>query len=80
LRKERRTGRRQFEGAWREHATSTTARPLARGVGTGYDRETSYLRTDLGTLRTKLEADPGRPEHLIIEPGTGYRFVVVDTT
>ena len=44
--------------------------------GPGYDRETNYLRTYLGTLRKKLEADPGRPEHLITEPGIGYRFVV----
>ncbi len=44
--------------------------------GPGYDRETNYLRTYLGTLRKKLEADPGRPEHLITEPGIGYRFVL----
>ena len=43
--------------------------------GPGYDRETNYLRTYLGTLRKKLEADPARPEHLITEPGIGYRFV-----
>ena len=46
--------------------------------GPGYDRETNYLRTYLGTLRKKLEADPGRPEHLITEPGIGYRFVLGD--
>ena len=44
--------------------------------GPGFDRETNYLRTYLGTLRKKLEADPARPEHLITEPGIGYRFVV----
>jgi len=44
--------------------------------GPGYDRETNYLRTYLGTLRKKLEADPGRPKHLITEPGVGYRFVL----
>ena len=46
--------------------------------GPGYDRETNYLRTYLGTLRKKLEVDPGRPEHLITEPGIGYRFVLGD--
>ena len=44
--------------------------------GPGYDRETNYLRTYLGTLRKKLEQDPARPEHLITEPGIGYRFVL----
>jgi two-component system KDP operon response regulator KdpE len=43
--------------------------------GPGYDRETNYLRTYLGTLRKKLETDPARPDHLITEPGIGYRFV-----
>ena len=46
--------------------------------GPGYDRETNYLRTYLGTLRKKLERDPARPEHLITEPGIGYRFVLTD--
>ena len=43
--------------------------------GPAYERETNYLRTYLGTLRKKLEADPARPRHLITEPGVGYRFV-----
>ncbi|MFD4948549.1 winged helix-turn-helix domain-containing protein [Streptomyces sp. NPDC058239] len=28
----------------------------------------------LATLRQKLETDPARPQHLITEPGLGYRF------
>jgi two-component system KDP operon response regulator KdpE len=28
----------------------------------------------MAQLRRKLEADPGRPRHLITEPGMGYRF------
>jgi two-component system KDP operon response regulator KdpE len=44
--------------------------------GPKYDRETNYLRTYLGTLRKKLEADPARPRLLITEPGIGYRFDV----
>jgi DNA-binding response OmpR family regulator len=32
------------------------------------------LRQYLAQLRRKLEADPGRPRHLITEPGMGYRF------
>jgi two-component system KDP operon response regulator KdpE len=43
--------------------------------GPAYGTEGNYLRTFLGTLRKKLEADPARPRHLITEPGIGYRFV-----
>ena len=43
--------------------------------GPAYGREGNYLRTFLGTLRKKLEADPARPRHLLTEPGVGYRFV-----
>ena len=37
-------------------------------------KETSYLRVYLAQLRSKLEADPAHPEHLITEAGLGYRF------
>jgi two-component system, OmpR family, KDP operon response regulator KdpE len=43
--------------------------------GPQYERETNYLRVYLAQLRRKLEADPSHPEHLINEPGIGYRFV-----
>jgi two-component system, OmpR family, KDP operon response regulator KdpE len=43
--------------------------------GPQYERETNYLRVYLAQLRRKLEADPSHPEHLITEPGIGYRFV-----
>ena len=36
--------------------------------------ETQYLRVYMGQLRRKLEPNPGRPRHLITEPGVGYRF------
>lgn len=42
--------------------------------GPVYQKETNYLRVYIATLRRKLEADPSRPEHLITEPGMGYRF------
>jgi two-component system KDP operon response regulator KdpE len=29
----------------------------------------------MANLRRKLEKDPSRPEHLITEPGMGYRFL-----
>ena len=48
---------------------------LLHGVwGPGYGDEAHYLRTYVGTLRKKLEADPSRPRHLLTEPGVGYRF------
>jgi two-component system KDP operon response regulator KdpE len=34
----------------------------------------SYLRIYMAQLRRKLEADPTRPQHLLTEPGMGYRF------
>lgn len=42
--------------------------------GPAYGRETNYLRVYVGQLRRKLEKVPGRPVHLITEPGMGYRF------
>ncbi|WP_433469500.1 response regulator [Spirillospora sp. CA-128828] len=50
-------------------------RQLLREVwGPSYETETNYLRVYLAQLRRKLEPDPSRPRHLIIEPGMGYRF------
>jgi len=50
-------------------------RELLRAVwGPNYGTETNYLRVYLAQLRRKLEREPGRPKHLITEPGMGYRF------
>jgi len=43
--------------------------------GPQYGRETNYLRVYMANLRRKLEEDPARPQHLITEPGMGYRFI-----
>lgn len=43
--------------------------------GPAYEKETNYLRVHMANLRRKLEADPSRPQHLLTEPGMGYRFV-----
>lgn len=43
--------------------------------GPGYETESHYLRLYVGQLRRKLEASPARPQHLITEPGVGYRFM-----
>ena len=37
--------------------------------------ERSYLRIYVQQLRRKLEVDPGRPRHLLTEPGLGYRYM-----
>jgi two-component system KDP operon response regulator KdpE len=42
--------------------------------GSGYARETNYLRVHLAHIRRKLEPDPSRPRHFHTEPGMGYRF------
>jgi two-component system KDP operon response regulator KdpE len=36
--------------------------------------QTHRLRVTVARLRAKLERDPGRPGHLIAEPGLGYRL------
>ncbi|MDQ0709849.1 two-component system KDP operon response regulator KdpE [Arthrobacter woluwensis] len=53
-----------------------TQQHLLRSVwGPAYTEETQYLRVYLAQLRRKLERDPAHPEHLVTEPGMGYRFV-----
>ena len=42
--------------------------------GPGYETAGGNLRLYMAQLRRKLEADPGRPRHLLTEPGMGYRF------
>ena len=52
-----------------------TQRQLLEQVwGPAYHTEASYLRVYIGQLRRKLEADRTTPQHLITEPGIGYRF------
>jgi two-component system KDP operon response regulator KdpE len=42
--------------------------------GPAYGSETNYLRVYMAQLRRKLEADPAHPQHLLTEPGLGYRL------
>jgi len=42
--------------------------------GPSYATETNYLRVYMAQLRRKLEPHPSQPQHLLTEPGMGYRF------
>jgi len=49
---------------------------LADVWGAEHVLDTHYLRLNMGQLRTKLEAVPSEPSHLLTETGVGYRLVV----
>jgi two-component system, OmpR family, KDP operon response regulator KdpE len=42
--------------------------------GPEYADNVEYLRVFMSQLRKKLENDPKSPQHLLSEPGVGYRF------
>jgi two-component system KDP operon response regulator KdpE len=42
--------------------------------GPGDVERTHYLRIYVASLRRKLEREPAKPQHLITEPGVGYRL------
>jgi len=43
--------------------------------GPEYGSEGHYLHVYVARLRRKIERDPQRPQHLLTEPGVGYRLV-----
>jgi two-component system, OmpR family, KDP operon response regulator KdpE len=54
-----------------------THRHLLREVWGGADSvDVQALRVFIRQLRQKLEADPERPQHILTEPGVGYRLQV----
>ncbi len=55
-----------------------THRQLLRLVwGTAYESEAHMLRVNVSNLRRKIEKDPAKPQHVITEPGVGYRLKVL---
>jgi two-component system KDP operon response regulator KdpE len=52
-----------------------THQQLLRQVwGLGYENESHLLRVNISNLRQKIERNSARPEHIITEPGVGYRL------
>jgi two-component system KDP operon response regulator KdpE len=59
----------------RSPGRSMTDRQLLDAVwGPGDAPQAQYLRAQVRQLRQKIEGDPGRPRHLLTEPGGGYRL------
>lgn len=57
------------------HGKVLTHKELLVAVwGVAHIEDTQYLRVAIGQLRQKLEQDPSAPEHIITEPGIGYRL------
>lgn len=58
------------------HDCVLTHRQLLKAVwGPSHADDSHYVRVYMGHLRKKLETDPANPDHIVTEPGVGYRFV-----
>lgn len=52
-----------------------THRHLLREVWRDESVDPQYLRVYIRQLRQKIEADPASPQHVLTEPGVGYRLI-----
>ena len=67
---------RMLEFLARNPGTLVTRQALLKEIwGSDQVSDSGYLRLYMSQLRKKLEADPGRPVHLLTEQGMGYRLV-----
>jgi len=63
----------------RQAGQVVTHRQLLADVwGAEHTEQTHYLRLYMGQLRAKLEANSADPQHLLTEPGVGYRLAEPD--
>lgn len=65
----------------RQAGQVVTHRQLLADVwGAEHVDQTHYLRLYMGQLRAKLELNSADPQHLLTEPGVGYRLAEADIT
>jgi two-component system KDP operon response regulator KdpE len=46
--------------------------------GVNYEADSHLLRVNVSNLRRKIESNPVKPQHIITEPGVGYRLKEIE--
>jgi two-component system, OmpR family, KDP operon response regulator KdpE len=60
--------------ARRAHRTVSAETLLSEVWGPEYAGEVEHVKPYIWTFRSKIEVDPGDPQHINTERGFGYRF------